>query len=60
MFLKKRVFKRICDCECIYDEKKINELMSIIGEYNNYLKRQKEIEEVRQTIDDIKKKGNDK
>ena len=55
MFLKKRVFKRICDCECIYDEKKINELMSIIGEYNNYLKRQKEIEEVRQTIDDIKK-----
>ena len=55
MFLKKRVFKRICDCECIYDEKKINELMSIIGEYNIYLKRQKEIEEVRHKIDDIKK-----
>lgn len=54
MFCKKTVFKHISNCELIYDEKKINYLMSVMAEYSLYIKRQKEIDETKERIESIR------
>lgn len=58
MFIKKKVFGHMKKCELIYDEKRINELMSIMTEYDNWCKLQKDIEETKKKIKEETEKSN--
>ena len=52
MFKTNIVFGHIKKCELIYDEKKINNIMSIMTEYDNFISLNEEIESVKCMISD--------
>lgn len=58
MFVKKKIFKHIKKCELIYKDDKINELMSIVTEYDNRVKLIQEIESVKSNITMEENKSN--
>ena len=53
-FIVDNLYKRIGNCECIYDDKLLNEYLSFLTEMDNYRKLEKECDEVEKEIRHIK------
>ena len=53
-FVIDNLYKRIGNCECIYDDKVLNDYLSFLTEMDNYRKLEKECEEIEKEIKHIK------
>ena len=53
-FVTENLYKRIGNCECIYDDKVLNDYLSFLTEMDNYRKLEKECDEIEKEIRHIK------
>lgn len=53
-FITENLYKKIGDCECIYNEKLLNEYLSFLTEMDNYRKIEAECKEVEDEIKHLK------
>ena len=53
-FITENLYKKIGDCECIYNEKLLNEYLSFLTEMDNYRKIESECKEVEDEIKHLK------
>ena len=53
-FITETMYKKIGDCECIYDDKVLNDYLSLLTEIENYKSIEKECDEVAAEIKRLK------